>query len=132
MYRGGFIINEFQSPLEIRQSMRSATIAVLVSAYRNTVYAPFQRLGAHALPLDVPSQRYQSFGRDIDICIGLGHVRSVTHSSPPGSDSEKYLHRVQDLDDTGMPQRAQLLQGVLRKGHLVLIGGDVEGEDATV
>lgn len=112
--------------------MVSVTIIKPVSPYRNTVYTPFQRLGAHTLSLDMPSQGYQTFGRDINIGIGLGQFRLAIHSSPPGSDSEGYLNRVQDLDNAGMSQCAQLLQGVLRKGYLVPIGDDVEGEDATV
>lgn len=86
-----------------------------VSSYRNTVYAPFQCLGAQALPLDVPSQRHETFGRNINIGVGLGHVR-LAMCRLSASDTEEYLNRVQDFYDARVSQSAQLLQGVFRKG----------------
>jgi hypothetical protein len=43
-----------------------------------------------------------------------------------------YLDRIQHLDDAGMSQRAQLLQGVPREGEGRAVGRDVEREDAAV
>lgn len=60
--------------------MSSCNIPTLVRPYRNTIYSPFQRLGAEALPLYVPSQRHETFSRDIDIGIGLGTV--ISYGSP--------------------------------------------------
>lgn len=73
MDRGGLIINELDGPLYVSQRQRtsSETLLMLVSPYRNTVYAPFQGLRAETLPLNVPPQRYKTFGRDVDVCVGL-------------------------------------------------------------
>lgn len=43
-----------------------------------------------------------------------------------------YLNRVQDLDHTGMAQRAELLQSIFRERQSGPVCGDVEGEDAAV
>lgn len=43
-----------------------------------------------------------------------------------------YLNRVQHLDDAGVSQRPQLLQGVPSEGQGRAVGRDVERKDAAV
>lgn len=50
--------------------------------YGNSAYAPLQSLRAQALSFDVPPQRHQTLGRNVDICIGLESIESAVVLSP--------------------------------------------------
>lgn len=81
-------------------------------AYRNAEQPPLERLRAEALALDVPPQGHEALSRNVDVRVGLD--------------------RVQDLDYAGVPQCAELLEGIARQWEARLVGGDVKGEDAAV
>ena len=60
----------------------------------------------------MPPQGHEPLGRNVDVRVGLD--------------------RVEDLDDAGMAQGAQLLESITRERQTSLVGGDVKGEDAAV
>lgn len=43
----------------------------LVRYYSDCVYPPFNRLGAQALPFNVPSKRNNTLGGNVDVCVCL-------------------------------------------------------------
>lgn len=60
----------------------------------------------------MPPQRHEALGRNVDVRVRLD--------------------RVQDLDDAGVSERPELLEGIARQREARLVRGDVKGEDAAV
>ena len=46
--------------------------------------------------------------------------------------SKANLNGIQDLDDAGVTQRSELLDGIPCEGKSGFVGRDVQGKDATV
>lgn len=76
MYGRGLVIDELDRPLRNRQPWCQDNF-VCIPSYRDSVYAPLQRLGTQALSFDMPSQRHQTLGRNVYVCVGLPLEASV-------------------------------------------------------
>lgn len=71
MDRGCIVVDKLDRLLE-----RSISLLILEwcsSTYSHATQSPFQGFCTHALALDVPSQRYQPLGRDINVGFGLSN-----------------------------------------------------------